>query len=72
MFQKGLGRKKNFEAKIHVDPNPTPRFHRARSIPYSMQVMVEQELERLVKEGTLEPVQMAYWTARIVPVIKQD
>ena len=72
VFQKELGRMKNFEAKIHIDPNATPRFHRARSIPYSVRVMVEQELQRLMKEGTLEPVEMADWAAPIVPVVKQD
>ena len=32
----------------------------------------EEELERLVKEGTLEPVQFAEWAAPIIPVLKSD
>ena len=32
VFQKGLGTLKGYKAKIHVDPNAVPRFHRARSV----------------------------------------
>ena len=34
--------------------------------------MVEQELNRLEFEGTLEPVQFSEWAAPIVPVLKKD
>ena len=37
-----------------------------------MRVKVEQELDRLVSEGILEPVQFADWAAPIVPVLKSD
>lgn len=33
---------------------------------------VEEELDRLVAEGTLEPIETADWAAPIVPVIKSD
>jgi len=72
VFGGGLGTLKNFEAKIHVDPNATPRFCKARSVPYALRGKVEEELERLVREGTLEPIQVADWAAPIVPVLKGD
>ena len=72
VFREELGTMKNFEAKIFVDPKATPRFCKARSIPYAMRAQVEKELERLVKEGTLEPVETADWAAPIVPVLKAD
>ena len=33
---------------------------------------VEQELDRLTKEGIIEPIQFADWAAPIVPVMKKD
>ena len=72
VFQEGLGRLKGFKAKIYVDPSSKPRFCRARSVPYAMRDKVEEELKRLQKEGSLEPVESAEWAAPIVPVLKSD
>ena len=72
VFQEGLGTLKNFQAKIHVDSTASPKFCKARTVPYTMRGKVEEELERLVQEGTLKPVQLADWAAPIVPVLKQD
>ena len=47
---------KGFEATLEVDPEAIPRFCKARTVPYSMRDKVEDELNRLVKEGILEPV----------------
>ncbi len=33
---------------------------------------VEQEIQRLQKEGTIEPVEVSDWVAPIIPVIKRD
>ena len=72
VFQDGLGTFKGFQAKIYVDPDATPRFHPARSVPYALREMVEQELRRLQENGTIEPVDFADWAAPIVVVVKQD
>ena len=34
-----------FQARIYVDPDDHPRFHPARSVPFALRDMVEQELE---------------------------
>ena len=72
IFQEGRGTLQGFEAKIHVDPGATPRFCRARTVPYAMRGLVEEELSRLVTEGTLEPVASSEWAAPIVAVLKGD
>ena len=63
---------KGFTAKIYVDPEATPRFNPARSVPYALREKVEQELVRLTEEGVIEPVETAEWAAPIVAVLKHD
>ena len=72
VFQDGLGTFQGYQAKIEVDPEAVPRFHKARTVPYSMRDKVEEELQRLVTEGTLEAVDYSDWAAPIVPVLKSD
>ena len=69
VFGSDLGTAK---AKIIVESNASPRFLRARSVPYFYQDMVETELEKLVLEGTLEPVEHSDWAILIVAVLKPD
>ena len=61
-----------YEAKILIDPGATPKYCKARSVPYFYQEKVEKELDRLVEEGTLEPVEHFEWASPIVAVLKQD
>ena len=42
------------------------------SFPCFMKVFVEEELDCLVKEGTIEPIALSEWAAPIVPVLKSD
>ena len=55
---------------MHADPEETPKFCRARPVPYAMQAKMEQEIDRLVNEGILELVQFADWAVPIVSVLK--
>ena len=41
-------------------------------MPYAMKRKMKAELERLQKEGTIEPVQLSEWAAPIVPIMKHD
>ena len=72
VFEGGLGTMKGFKAKIFVDPDATPRFSKARSVPYAFRDKVEAELDRLVNVGILEPVEHADWASPIVSVLKAD
>ena len=56
VFQEGLETFRGYEAKLHVDPNATPRFFKARTLLYSLRDKVGEELTRLVNEGILEPL----------------
>ena len=69
MFQDELGTLQGFKAKILVDEQVTPCFCKARSVPYSLKDLMDKELDRLVAEGILEPVQFSDWASPIVPVL---
>lgn len=72
VFGSDLGAAKGFKAKIIVEPNATPKFLRARSIPYFYREKVEIELEKLVADGTITPIEHSEWAAPIVAVLKPD
>ena len=72
IFKEGLGKVKDFKAKIHVEADATSKFCKARPVPYSMKVKIEEELDRLLSLGILKPVQFSEWAMPIVPVLKSD
>ena len=72
VFQEGLGTMKGYQAKIEVEPGAKPHYAKARSVPYALRQKVEEELDRLVAEGILEPIEYSDWAAPIVAVVKSD
>ena len=72
LFKEELGLVKGVKATLSVDKTATFRFFRARSVPFALRDRVEAELDKLVKEGILHPVQFSDWAAPIVPVVKKD
>ena len=72
IFQEGLGTLVGYYAQIQIDPSATPKFCKARIVPYAYRALVKKELDRLVDQGILTPVQFADWAAPIVPVLKSD
>ena len=72
VFSEKLGTMRGFTAKLYVDPNATPRFFSARSVPYALREQVEKELDSLLQDGVLEPVEFSEWAAPIVVVVKRD
>ena len=58
--------------KIVTDPEATPHFRKARSVPYALRDKVDAELGRQVNKGTLEEVQFLDWAAPIVVVLRSD
>ncbi|XP_044760766.1 uncharacterized protein LOC123318216 [Coccinella septempunctata] len=73
VFEPGLGTftKGKISIKLKSD-GITPKFFRARPLPFAMREKVEQELERLLSLGVIEPVDYSPWGTPVVPVIKKD
>ena len=72
VFRDDLGHLQETTARLHVDATARPRFHKARPVPYALRSKVEAELDRLQKQGVIEPVSFSDWAAPIVPVVKRD
>ncbi|XP_021351102.1 uncharacterized protein K02A2.6-like [Mizuhopecten yessoensis] len=71
-FKEGLGTMKGVKANRYVDAGATPKYFKARPVPYFTLKKVEEELGRLEREGTIEPVQFLEWAAPIVPIVKEE
>ena len=72
VFQEGLGKVAGVKAKIYMDSSEKPQFFKARPVAYTLREKIETELDRLVKEGTIEPVEFSEWATPIVPIVKED
>jgi hypothetical protein len=56
LFKAGHGTIRGQEAIVNIDPKAKPKAFPPRPVPFPMQAAVESELERLLAEGILEPV----------------
>ena len=70
--REALGTITPFKAQLIVTPNAVPRFHRPRQVPYALKSQVEQELNRLEREGVLKRVNHSQLAAPIVTMPKKD
>ncbi|XP_052747502.1 uncharacterized protein K02A2.6 isoform X1 [Bicyclus anynana] len=72
IFEDELGTFTGDPVTIHLKPNATPRFLKARPVPYAIKARVEQEIDRLVAEGVLQPLSFSEWATPVVPIIKKS
>ena len=56
IFSENLGLMKGFKVKINVEPNASPKFVKARTVPFAMKDVVEAEIDKMEKDGILKSV----------------
>ena len=72
VFKDELGHINGVRAKIYIKPGASPKFCRARTVPFALRDKVEQEFSRLQEHVIIEPVRFADSAAPVVPVMKND
>ncbi|CAB0003680.1 unnamed protein product [Nesidiocoris tenuis] len=72
VFTSKLGKFTKGKVSLDLRPGAVPKFHKARPLPFAQQESVVAELDRLVANGILEPVDYSPWGSPIVPVLKKD
>ena len=72
VFQEGLGEVAGVKAKIYINSSEKPRFFKARPVAYALHEKIETELDRPVKEETIELVEFSELATPIVSIVKED
>ncbi|XP_074039503.1 uncharacterized protein [Leptinotarsa decemlineata] len=72
VFETGIGKINNYEAKLFLQDNSVPIYCSARKVPYALQKKVEDEIDRLEKIGILTKIEYSEWGTPIVPIVKKD
>ncbi|XP_014204700.1 uncharacterized protein K02A2.6-like [Copidosoma floridanum] len=72
VFVNELGLYNRREFNVVLKSGAVPVFRKPRSVPYAIKGKVEAELDRLVKEGILVPVECSEWATPIATLFKKN
>ncbi|RUS82334.1 hypothetical protein EGW08_009887 [Elysia chlorotica] len=72
LFGEGIGKIKDREATLEVMEGSTPRFLKARPVPFAIKQKVEKTLDELEQQDILSKVNYSEWATPIVPVLKKS
>ncbi|XP_032069726.1 uncharacterized protein K02A2.6-like [Thamnophis elegans] len=72
VFDGNLGKYTGTPVSFNLDPSVQPVRMKPRRVPITLKPKVDAELDRLVAQGVLEPVDHARWETPIVLPIKPD
>ena len=61
-----------YKVKLHVHSGASPKFCKARVVPYALRESIENELERLEHLKVIEKVNHSEWAAPVVAVLEPD
>ena len=69
----GVGKLKDYQVKLHVNPDVPPVAQPVRRTPFSLRDKVKEKIEELVAMDIIEPVEgLTPWVSPVVVVPKQN
>lgn len=68
----GIGKLKGMKWKLTIQDGARPKLCKAREVAYTFRLRVEEELDRLQKEGVISPAKFSEWAKPIVPIPKAN
>lgn len=72
LFSDELGSCSVREVKLHLKPDTSPFYFKARPVPFALKSKLEVEIDRLLALGIIEPVPFSDYASPIVPVLRKD
>ena len=72
VFKEDLGTFKGLEVSFDMEESVSPKFCKARNVPYAMRAKVDAALDKLLEQEIIQSVTHSNWAAPIVPVLKND
>lgn len=68
----GIGKLKGMKGKLTIQDGARPKLCKAREVAYTLRLRVEEELDRLQKEGVISSAKFSEWATPIVPIPKAN
>ncbi|XP_058023852.1 uncharacterized protein K02A2.6-like, partial [Ahaetulla prasina] len=72
VFKDCLGKYKGTPISFNLDPQVVPIHLKARRVPFALKPKIDRELDKLVSQGILVPVDHVKWETPIVTPVKPD
>ena len=72
VFSEDLGTYSGPPVRISLREQASPKFIKARPVPFAIREQVEKQIDEEVRQGILIPVQHSEWASPMVAVLKSD
>lgn len=72
VFSSNLGEIPNYRGHLTLKENCQPIFIKPRRIPYALRTKVDNEIDRLEKQGIITKIDHSDWGTPVVPIVKPN
>jgi len=72
IFEQRVGKIPGHKGSLQLREQAKPVFVKAREVPYALRAPVNQELDVLIRDGILTPIEKCDWGSPLVPMRKPD